>query len=517
MSLTAVFATGAVAQVTAYKQAIAEGAAADAALSTFYRENGYQPIWTGGDDDDRARRAAFLQVVETVAAHGLPAERYSAAKIRALLGEAQSSRDRGRVEVEMSRMFLTYAKDIETGILVPKKVDPDIVREVPTRDPLTTLREFERSLPLAYLRGLKPKSREYTRLVREKMKLDAVLERGGWGPRIDAGRIEPGESGARVVALRDRLTAEGYLRRSATQVYDAEMKQAVAQFQADNGLATDGVAGETTIQALNVAPEVRIGQILVSLERERWMNIDRGKRHIWVNLTDFHAKIIDDDEITFETRSVIGKNTNGRRTPEFSDEMTHMVINPSWYVPRSIVVNEYLPVLRSNPYALGYMEITDSRGRVVNRGRGFSQYSARSFPFSMRQPPSERNALGLVKFMFPNKYNIYLHDTPAKNLFSRDSRAFSHGCIRLNDPFDFAYALLAPQSDNPEDEFHRHLRSGRESRVNLETPVPVHLVYRTAYTKPGGGMEYRRDVYGRDAEILSALRSAGVATPGFGS
>ena len=172
------------------------------------------------------------------------------------------------------------------------------------------------------------------------------------------------------------------------------------------------------------------------MERERWMNRPRGARHVWVNLADFHAIIMDDDVPTFVTRSVIGARSSDRQSPEFSDVMEFMVINPSWYVPRSIVTKEYLPMLQRNPNAVSHIEITDSRGRRINRGAvDFSQFDRRTFPFSMRQPPSRGNALGLVKFMFPNRYNIYLHDTPQKSLFSRQTRTFSHGCIRLNDPF----------------------------------------------------------------------------------
>ena len=157
------------------------------------------------------------------------------------------------------------------------------------------------------------------------------------------------------------------------------------------------------------------------------------------------------------------------------------------------------------------MQITDRRGRVVNRSSAnFAKYTARNFPYSMRQPPSSRNALGLVKFMFPNKYNIYLHDTPAKNLFSREVRAYSHGCIRLNDPFDFGYALLAKQEADPKGFFQSQLRTGRESRVNLVDPVPVHIIYRTAYTDARGNLNFRRDIYGRDARIWDALQKAGV-------
>ena len=208
---------------------------------------------------------------------------------------------------------------------------------------------------------------------------------------------------------------------------------------------------------------------------------------------------------------MIGQNRTDQRSPEFSDVMDHMVINPSWYVPRSIMTKEYLPQLQSNPNAARHLIITDRAGRQVNREEvDFTQYSTRNFPFDMRQPPGASNALGKVKFMFPNKYNIYLHDTPAKSLFNREVRAFSHGCIRLADPFDFAYALLSRQSDDPRGLFHSVLNSGRETRVELEQPVPVHLIYRTALISSRGNVEFRRDVYGRDAKIWNALSQAGV-------
>jgi murein L,D-transpeptidase YcbB/YkuD len=228
-------------------------------------------------------------------------------------------------------------------------------------------------------------------------------------------------------------------------------------------------------------------------------------------LTDFHARIIDDGKVTFMTRSVVGKNVSDRRTPEFSDVMEHMVINPTWHVPRSIATKEYLPMLQQNPNAVSHLRLIDSRGQTLNRSAvDFTQFSARSFPFAIKQPPSRSNALGLVKFMFPNKHNIYLHDTPAKNLFSREVRAYSHGCIRLQDPFDFAYALLAKQTDDPKGFFQSRLRTGSETQVNLEQHVPVHLIYRTAITTPKGNMQYRRDIYGRDAKIWNALADAGV-------
>ncbi|MFN9955944.1 MAG: L,D-transpeptidase family protein, partial [bacterium] len=183
------------------------------------------------------------------------------------------------------------------------------------------------------------------------------------------------------------------------------------------------------------------------------------------------------------TRAVVGAVAEERQTPEFSDEMEFIVINPSWYVPRSIIAREYLPMLQRNPNAAGHLKITDSSGRVLSRGSvNFDRYNARNFPFAMHQPPSASNALGVVKFVFPNPYDIYLHDSPAKELFAHDVRAYSHGCIRLRDPVEFAHVLLARQTADPVGFIDERLRTGAETRVNLEEKVPVHIDYRTAFT-----------------------------------
>ena len=311
----------------------------------------------------------------------------------------------------------------------------------------------------------------------------------------------------------------GYMRRSASQTYDAALQSAIQQFQHFHGLETDGVAGPGTMKEINKQIEERLPSIMVAIERERWMNIERGKRHVWVNLTDFTATIVDNDQVTFRTRSVIGKNTSDRRTPEFSDVMEYMEINPNWNVPRSISTKEYLPnMIASGGAAARHLQLIDGRGRVVNRNAvNWRAYTPNNVPYDLRQPPSRGNALGLVKFMFPNRHNIYLHDTPAKNLFSREVRAFSHGCVRLNDPFDFGYELLRPQSNDAVGEFNTILNSGRNTRINLQEPVPVHLVYRTAYTSDKGRLNFRRDVYSRDVKIFNALLKAGVVMRAIGS
>ncbi len=500
------------AQVTAFKQAVAEAAASDSDLADFYRTTGYQAVWTGEGGTYRDRRAALVRALSNVQVHGLPAVRYDVDRLINQMQTARSTRDLGLVEVELSKLFLRYARDIQTGVLTPARVDSGIVREVPYRDRAAYLVNFTNSAPRRFLDGLAPSSPQYRNLLKEKLRLEQLLGRGGWGQTVPAGSLKPGQSGNSVAILRNRLIAMGYMGRSATQTYDGDIQAAVQKFQATHGLSTDGVAGKGTMAEINKTVEERLRSVIVALERERWINMDLGSRHILVNQTDFSAKIVDNGRVTFQTRSVIGKNTGDRRSPEFSDMMEFMVINPSWYVPRSIVTKEYLPKLKNNPNAVGHIEITDSRGRRVNRSAvDFTQFSARSFPYAMRQPPSKRNALGLVKFMFPNKYNIYLHDTPSKSLFDRESRAFSHGCIRLADPFDFAYALLAEQTSDPKGHFNRILNTGKETKVTLKQPVPVHIIYRTAMITENGQVEYRRDIYGRDARIWKALDDAGVA------
>lgn len=506
------FGSMAAAESTAFRQAVAEIASVNDGVAKFYRENTYSPLWTGADQASSQRRAALLHALQEATAHGLPDQSTTAARLVEQMRNARTARDFGQVEAALSTAFVNYAAMVQTGLLKPSSIDSGMVRERRDHDGAASLAGMRDNQPFAYLRTLVPASPQYRALMREKLRLEQLQAAGGWGPTVPGNKLEPGDTGRNVVALRNRLIALGYMERSATASYDRDMERAVESFQADHGLEVDGVAGDGTLKEINRPVRDRLKSVIIAMERERWLTPDRGERHVLVNQTDFTAKIIDNGDVTFETRSVIGKNQSDRRSPEFSDVMEHLVINPSWHVPRSIITKEYLPQLRNNPNAVSHIQITDSRGRVVNRGSvDFSQYTARSFPFAMRQPPSTRNALGLVKFIFPNKHNIYLHDTPQKSLFKREVRAFSHGCIRLAQPFEFAYALLAKQTEDPIDFFHRILKSGKETKVDLEQQVPVHIIYRTAYVSNKGRAEFRRDVYGRDAKVWAALEQAGVS------
>ena len=516
LALVGAAVPGAQAQTTAFTQSLAEGAASSDDIAAFYRQNGYHTLWTG--PQDQARRAALMTALSGAALHGLPTARYDAAGLVAQATAAITEGDRGRVEVAMTAAFLSYARDVSSGALQPKSVDAGILRDILRPDPAVLLAEIAASPnPGGYLRALAPKAPEYAQLIKEKLRLEARIAVGGWGGTIAATKLLPGDGGDALISLRNRLIVLGYMDHSFSAVYDKSIQNAVQRYQLDQGLVADGVAGESTIIALNSAPQDRLKSVIVALERLRWMgNAPLGRRHIWVNQPDFTAKIVDDGKVAFQTRVVIGSIDPDRRSPEFSDQMEYLVINPSWGVPRSIIVKEYLPMLQRNANAVSHLQVIDGAGRVVPRGAvNFGAYSARSFPYGLRQPPSDGNALGKVKFMFPNPYNIYLHDTPAKALFDKEVRAFSHGCIRLGDPMDFAYTLLAAQSADPKGLFQDHLATTKESSVALTTPVPVHLVYFTAWPSAKGAMTYRRDIYGRDARIFDALVQAGVVLDGI--
>lgn len=498
----------------AFVKSLATAAQQDEVLAQFYENRSFAPLWTA--PDGAARLAALMAALDGAAAHGLPTQRYNPAALRDAAAQARSEGDLGRLDVALSAAFLAYGRDISSGALDPSSVDAGIVRAIVRPDPAVMLAAIASSTdPAIYLRKLAPNSPAYAKLMAAKAAIEAGMAGGAPGGQIGAGKLQQGDTGPSVIALRNRLIELGYMPQNAGAVYDGTMMRAVQRFQREQGLNADGVAGQTTISLLNAAPQVRLAAVTVALERLRWMgNAPLGARHIWVNQPDFTAKVVDSGAVTFRTRVVIGKNVPDQRSPEFSDEMEYMAVNPSWGVPRSIIVKEYLPLLQRNPNAVGHLQVIDGKGRVVPRGAvNFAAYSGRSFPFSLRQPPSAGNALGLVKFMFPNENNIYLHDTPSKNLFDHEVRAYSHGCIRVGDPMELAYALLAPQASDPQATFKTALDTGNETNIKFAQKIPVHLVYFTAFPDAGGEVRYRADVYGRDGALFDALVAAGLELP----
>ena len=493
---------------------VAAAVNSDPALSKeakqFYAERDFEPIWVGSKNKKRAK--ALIAAVTSAATHGLPKSQYRIKELQTALAERRGNR-RAAAEKFATQIFLKYAHDLSSGILEPKKINKEIAVQVPQRSEFALLDAISRSSPSGFFEALVPKHPEYSRLLKEKKRLEGLIGRGGFGDPIRSETLKLGASSKNITKIRARLSLMGYGRLGAHSNYDEVLLRVVKQFQEDHGLKPDGVVGRGTMKALNASVEQRLKQVIVNLERERWINRPRGKRHIIVNLANFSLNVYDNDSVTFTSKVVIGK-IGKDRTPEFHDQMTHMVVNPTWHVPSSITSKEYLPIIKTDPDFLTSqgMQMFDSSGAAVNpEDVDFAEYDEKNFPYSIKQRPSKSNALGLVKFMFPNRYNIYLHDTPSKNLFSRQVRAFSHGCVRVQKPFEFAYKLLENQTSDPNSVFHSLLKTGNEHYVNLQNPVPIYLNYRTAFFDENGRMNYRDDIYGRDKNIFNALSKAGVA------
>jgi murein L,D-transpeptidase YcbB/YkuD len=495
----------------AFKLGLLEKVAGEKAVEDFYQNRNFRPVWIGQGPAATERRTALFTALEQADLHALPTRRYRA-DLRLFKKRGQDGRQLGILEGQLTMAFLRYAKDVHAGLLNPSKVDELIFRKLPRINPSELLQRVVSEPAKAVFNSLPPQSDAYKNLMKARQKLFKARLNAPWGPVLLDERLAKGAEGDRVVQLRNRLISQGYLKHTASARFDGDLRLALQRFQKDHGLSPDGIAGSNTIAELNVPISQRLQSIEVAMERERWINHPQQNRQIVVNLTDYTVKLIENGTVKFQTRSVVGADIDDQRSPEFSDVMEYMVINPTWNVPKSITLNEYLPELQEDPSAHSYLTLYDQDGQVVDRDFvDFLAYDQDSFPYDLKQLPSQTNALGLVKFMLPNPYNIYLHDTPSKALFAKETRAFSHGCIRLHQPFDFAFELLSDQSYDPVGDFFRLLDAGKEASIILKNPVPVHIIYRTAVAEYDGRIGFRRDIYGRDARIFESLRMAGLA------
>lgn len=491
---------------TPQQMALALAVSDDADLASFYGSNGLRPIFLGPEGE--ARRLALRDAIGNAPRHGIPVARYQPDRLTATEGLA--------AEIAQAHALSRLLRDLTGGVLNPTRVDPEIKRQPVRTAVVPLLARFEAAAdPAAVLAGAGPDHPAYLAL-QHALSGPADLVVPQSLPRIATGVWRPGQRAAAIADLRTRLAAIGFAADAPdATLYDDALARAVSDYQRAAGLPDDGVAGPRTIAALNgdggTGQDARQRAILVAMERMRWMaSEDLDSRHVWVNIPEFSTTIVEDGAEVFRTRSVMGKDTPEMRTPEFSEMMANVVVNPSWNVPRSIAVRDYLPRLQANRHALSHLDVVDGAGRVLARdGIDFGRYSAASFPFRLRQKPSDDNALGVVKFIFPNPWNIYLHDTPSKHLFANRVRAESNGCIRIGDPVDLARALLSRQTDDPAAMFQRARDRERETWLKLTPPVPVHLVYFTAWPGPDGRIRLFDDIYGRDARIWEALQAQG--------
>ena len=481
----------------------------------FYAHRDYQPGWLNTDGRPSPAVDALLKAIDEADQEGLRSADYRPADLRKQLkilqqhGAAAGDSALAEFDLLLSDTYLDYGAHLLAGRFSPRKVDPDWTIKPRTRDLTAVLQEALGSHAVGEsLRALRPQGKGYVQLREVLHNYREVAAKGGW-PTVAAGsNLALGAQGQQVQNLRARLQASGDLSGggSGKATFDKAMADAVRRFQKRHGLVENGIVNAATLAALNVSVAQRIRQVELNLERWRWLPDDFGSRYILVNIPSFRMSVFEDGKPVIESKVVVGRLE--RQTPTFTADMAYLVLSPKWHVPRSIAVKDKLPQLKRSPYALARQNIRvfNSAGQEINPGSvNWGAVSANNFNYQLRQDSGPRNALGGIKFMFPNPYNVYLHDTPSRELFSRNQRTFSSGCIRISNPVELAEYLLKFDPKWNRDKIKTASTSGKQRVVNLQQTMPVYLLYWTTWVDEDGLAHFRDDIYQRDKPMIRAL------------
>lgn len=486
----------------------------DAVVET-YRTRNFRPVWLeNGGLSDRGR--AVLALLSDAAAEGLDPAAYLPTGLSGF-DQALPVHDQAamaRLDIDLFGASLRYARDASGGRFEPRKlsryhdVDPAaVVADAAAKVVAWT------PYPVDYLKGLHPSHPAYGAMKSALAELRAKERAGAESLIPDGGLVKAGGSDPRIPSVREKLIARGYADAALEPgadplLFDKELSVQLRLFQKASRIKVTGVLGPQTLAALNAdLTEREEAKLVTNMERLRWLPRDLGSRHIFVNQPAYVASVMEDGRSVWSTRVIVGKPTT--QTNVFHDEMELVVFNPSWGVPPSIIAKEYLPKLRRDP---GYLDrlgfkVVNQKGKVVpSRSVRWASYGSK-VPYGIQQPPGAKNALGEVKFMFPNIHNIYMHDTPSRELFDDDKRAFSHGCVRVQNPREFAAVILGWDAA----EVDQHIATPKSETVRLKEKIPVHLTYFTAWPDEDGKMRYFEDIYGRDKAMEDARSTVAVA------
>jgi murein L,D-transpeptidase YcbB/YkuD len=458
-----------------------------AAVETFYSERGYAPVWIENGAANARAKAAIARL-NAADDDGLEVADYPTPTFKE--GDAAAMAE---AELKLMATVLTYARHAQLGSVPYTRVSADIGYNQVAPEPAEILAKMAdaKNGSAEALDSYNPPHPQYKAL---KAKLAEARGRKGDAsqPRLGDGPVlKVGMQDTRVPQLRERLQVAG-----DSDIYDKPLAEAVKKFQQQRGLAATGTLTVATVNAMN-GPRAAgrdVDIIVANMLRWRWMPRDLGNAYVMVNIPDYTLKVMQNGAQAWNTKVVVGKPNTP--TPITTETMKHITINPTWFVPPSIIYKEYLPAQAQDPTVLSRM------GLIVSRGRDGA--------ISIRQPPGERNALGRIKFSFPNKFLVYLHDTPQKHFFAHDRRAYSHGCMRVENPAKFAEVLFGisqPQQGYSAERIKRMFGSS-EQQINLTTHIPVHLTYQTAYVDDSGKLVIREDIYGRDARTIMALKNS---------
>jgi len=488
-------------------------------LIPFYAQRNYQMAWLDANGKPSPLVADLLKALGEAEYEGLRSGDYGRNALQKLEASHHQgggdARQLAEFDLLLTDAYLIYASHLLSGRVAPRKIDPDWAIKPRSRDLAQVLNGALSGTGIAEsLRDLSPKEKGYTQLREVLHRYQKAEQAGGWP--VVSGALGPGAQGAAVRNLRLRLQASGDLAEGdagKAPIYDKALSDAVRRFQKRHGLGETGSVNGATLAALNVPAAQRIRQVALNMERWRWMPDQLGSRYILVNIPNFKMNVIENGKAVMEAKVVVGREE--RQTPTFTANMAYLVMSPKWYVPRSIAVKDKLPQLKRNPYALAKqnIHIYNSAGQQINPASvNWKAVGKDNFNYQFRQDAGPRNALGGIKFMFPNPYNVYLHDTPTRGLFSQSQRTFSSGCIRLSNPVELAEYLLKHDPKWSRQAIKAAASSGKQRVVNLPQEVPVYLLYWTVWVDDNGLANFRGDIYNRDKPMVRALYQDGGAT-----
>jgi murein L,D-transpeptidase YcbB/YkuD len=494
-------------------------------LPRFYERRAYRPAWSKNRGPS-TQVMALDQSLHNAAADGLRPADYHLDKITRIL-EHLDDMDTGPgspdaqlladLDILLTDAYLILGAHMLAGRIDPERLDPMWKAQRRNKDLAADLEDALNAERVGEsLADLLPRHSGYFRLKKALGHYREIDAAGGWQPFPGGAKLQPGDRENRVSLLRNRLAVEGFIENPAKtndpEFFDNSLADALKRFQTRAGLEPDGVVGPQTRQALNLSVQQRIRQIIVNMERWRWLPQDLGARYLLVNIAAFSLTVFEEDQTVLKMRVVVGKPY--RRTPVFSDMLTYLVLNPYWNLPPTIAIKDILPKVKNDPDFLTKQKIRVLQGwnsstrEVDPASVNWQTVSARNFPYRFRQDPGPQNALGRIKFMFPNPYDVYLHDTPSKELFSKARRDFSSGCIRIEKPLELAEYLLRKHPDWPAEKIVGAVSGPdiTEKTIKLPEPLTIHLLYWTIWVDEQGLLHFGPDVYDRDEIVDAALQ-----------
>lgn len=487
----------------------------DRKLTEIYRINNFQPFWIKNGQPDQRGKDIYAALEES-SKHGLNPDSYLVKNIAQFWGNSDTA-SQVKLDIVLTLGMIRYVADQREGRLLSRQNDNKLfasARDVEVNWKTLCQAAFTTEDMETFLAKQAPPFLQYSLLQQKLAEYRMIAAAGGWPSVPDGNILRPGTVDSRIRSVRKRLTITGEIPvdNMRSEVFDISLVEAVKRFQKRHNLSTDGIIGKQTLSAMNVSVEDRIRQIIINMERYRWLKRLKDEKLVAVNIAGFEVLAGRQGNFDISMPVIVGKTYT--ETPVFNDTIEYVVFNPYWNVPPSIARNEILPNLQKDPTYLQKSNMRIFQGWKPSAMEldalhiAWDAVSKKEMDqYRIRQEPGPDNALGRLKIIFPNEYNVYLHDTPTHNLFKQETRALSHGCIRMGRPAEMAAWVLGGEEKGwSVERVHEIVATRKRQVVTLDQPIPVYILYRTAFIRPDEeAIYFYNDIYGRDRLLTQAL------------